>query len=150
MESFATALVTIAAGTWVGAIVFQSAVVAPAVFVNLDESAARSFLRTLFPRFFRLGLICGALMLAGLLVSGFFAGWSSTLVSLTTVTAVMLILEAISLGMVPYINSARDAGAAGAVNFARLHRASVLMTIVILLLGIAVLAMIAIAATVGM
>lgn len=150
MESIATVLLTIAAATWVGAIVFQSAVVAPAVFVNLDETSARSFLRTLFPRLFRLGLICGALMLAGLLASGLVAGWSSTLSSITAATIVMLILEAISLRMVPHINSARDAGASGEAKFARLHRASVLMTVGILLLGFAVLAIIAVSATTGM
>ena len=76
METFAAAVLTISAGVWIGAIVFQSAVVAPAVFVDLDEAAARSFLRTLFPRFFRLGLVCGALMLAALLGFGVFAGWT--------------------------------------------------------------------------
>ncbi len=62
MTAFATALLIIPAATWLGSIVFQTAVVAPAVFVNLDEATARKFLRTVFPRFYRLGLVCGALM----------------------------------------------------------------------------------------
>ena len=143
MSSFATALVTIAAGTWVGAIVFQSAVVAPAVFVDLDESAARRFLRTLFPRFYRLGLVCGAIMLAGLAWLGALVEWPSSVVILAAVTGAMILLEAISLVMVPRINAARDAGAAGHAAFARLHRISVLLTVIILLLGIGVLAAIA-------
>lgn len=40
METFLAALMTISAGVWTGTIVFQSAVVAPAVFVNLDAAAA--------------------------------------------------------------------------------------------------------------
>lgn len=149
METFVAALITIAAGIWTGAIVFQSAVVAPAVFVDLDEATARSFLRTLFPRFFRLGLICGALILAALLGLGVVAGWTATSIVLATVASVMTILEAISLAMVPHINAARDAGQAGEASFARLHRASVLLTVVILLLGITFLAIVAARAALG-
>ncbi len=139
MTSFATALLTISAGTWVGAIIFQSAVVAPTVFVDLNESAARTFLRTLFPRFFRLGLVCGFLMLAGLIWLGTLAAWPSSVVALVVVTSVMVLFEAVSLRMVPQINAARDAGQAGETLFSRLHRISVLLTVAILLLGIAVL-----------
>ncbi len=149
METVAIAVLTISAGVWVGAIVFQSAVVAPAVFVDLDEASARSFLRTLFPRFFRLGLICGALMLAGLLGLVAVAGWSATGILLACTTVVMVVLEAISLAMVPHINAARDAGEAGRAKFARLHRTSVLLTVAILLLGVSVLAVIAAGSSAG-
>ncbi len=149
METFAAALMTISAGTWTGAIVFQSAVVAPAVFVDLDEAAARSFLRALFPRFFRLGLVCGALMLAALLGLGVVAGWTATTIALASMTSIMIVLEAISLALVPRINAARDAGQAGEARFARLHRISVLLTVVILLLGIAFLAIVAARAAAG-
>ena len=143
METLAIAVVTISAGIWVGTVVFQSAIVAPTVFVDLDEATARSFLRTLFPRFFRLGLVCGALMLAGLIAIGLIAGWTTTVVSLAAMTGVMFSLEWISLAMVPYINAARDAGAAAHSRFARLHRTNVLLTVLILLLGIALLAIVA-------
>lgn len=149
METLAVALLTTSAGVWVGSIVFQSAVVAPAVFVDLDEASARSFLRTLFPRFFRLGLICGALMLAGLLGYVAVAGWTATGVVLACTTVVMVMLEAISLAMVPHINAARDAGEAGRAKFARLHRTSVVLTVAILLLGVSVLAVIAAGAAAG-
>lgn len=149
MAAFATALLTIAAGIWIGAIVFQSAVVAPAVFIDLDEVAARKFLRTLFPRFFRLGLVCGALMLAGLILFGALTGWTATVVVLAAATGAMVVLEAISLGMVPHINAARDAGEAGQAKFSRLHRTSVLLTVFILLLGISILATVAAQAAAG-
>ena len=149
METLAAAVLTISAGVWIGAIVFQSAVVAPAVFVDLDEAGARAFLRTLFPRFFRLGLICGALMLAGLLGLGVVAGWTATVVVIASGTIVMVTLEAISLAMVPHINAARDAGEAGRLKFTRLHRTSVLLTVAILLLGIAILSTVAARAAAG-
>ena len=139
IEFTGTLLLIAAAGTWIGAIVFQSAVVAPTVFVDLDESAARVFLRRLFPRFFRLGLICGVLMLVGLALVGFDA---PNALPIAALTAAMLILEAASLWMVPAINAARDAGAAGKARFDRLHRLSVLFTVVILVLGIGVVALI--------
>lgn len=149
METVAVAVLNISAGVWIGAIVFQSAVVAPAVFVDLDEGTARSFLRTLFPRFFRLGLVCGALMLAALLGFGTSAGWSTTVILLALLATAMIILEAISLAMVPSINAARDAGQAGHARFVRLHRISVLLTVAILLLGITILAVIASRAAAG-
>ncbi len=149
METFVAAVMTIAAAIWMGAIVFQSAVVAPAVFVDLDEAAARAFLRTLFPRFFRLGLVCGALMLAALLGHGVVAGWTTTTTALAVMASLMLVLEAISLGLVPHINAARDAGQAGEADFGRLHRTSVLLTVAILLVGVAFLAIIAARAAAG-
>ena len=39
IEIAGTTLLAVAAGTWIGAIVFQSAIVAPTVFVDLDEAA---------------------------------------------------------------------------------------------------------------
>lgn len=150
MAGFATAILTISAGTWVGAILFQTAVVAPAVFSGLDEVAARRFLRTVFPRFYRLGLLCGVLMLAGLVLLGGVAGWSATVLTLIITTGAMVILEAISLAMVPHINAARDAGEAGMATFSRLHGVSVLLTVIVLLLGLAVLATVAARAAVGL
>ena len=150
MEAIAVVLIAVAAAVWVGAIVFQSAVVAPAVFVDLDEAAARGVLRTLFPRFFMLGLICGLIMAVGaswLVVQGI---WNESLMAVSLATIVMLVLEAASLWMVPSINAARDAGAAGQARFGTLHRASVMMTVVILLLGIGVLTLIGAGAAAGL
>lgn len=139
MEAFAAALVLIAGAIWVGAIVFQSAIVAPAVFANLDESAARQFLRGLFPRFFRFGLYCGVAMSVGVLWIAMASSWSMTLVGLAGTTVMMLVLEYASLRMVPGINEARDAGASGEARFHRLHRLSVLLTVVIMFLGLSLL-----------
>jgi hypothetical protein len=139
MEALATVLITIATGTWVGAIIFQSAVVAPAVFVDLDSDAARRFLRTLFPRFYRLGLVCGGVALVCIVFIAMSSGWSDALRILAAAASLMLVLEGVSLWLVPRINTARDAGEAGIARFERLHRISVALTVVILVIGIIVL-----------
>lgn len=142
MEYLATALVTVATGTWVGVILFQSAVVAPVVFGDLDTSTARRFLRTLFPRFYQFGLACGTVMFAGLLTNAALLGWSAVLAALMSATSLMVMLQIISLRMVPRINAARDAGESEAARFARLHRLSVALTAIIFVLGLAILSFI--------
>ena len=143
-------LFTIATAVWIGAIVFQSAIVAPAVFATLNETAARAFLRTLFPRFFRFGLVCGALMLASLVLAGTVAGWSATTAGLAAGALLMTLLGATSLALVPRINAARDAGPDGATRFKRLHRASVLSTLAVLAIGIALIAVVGLNAAEGL
>lgn len=125
-----TTVFLLAAGTWVGAIVFHSAVVAPVTFRSLPADLAGRFLRTLFPKFFVFGLLCGGVMLAAALLGGV----GNAVVILT---AAMLILQAVALAMVPAINRARDAGEAGRAAFGRLHGINVLLTVAVMLLGIA-------------
>lgn len=143
MEVVALTIVSTAVAIWIGAIVFQSAIVAPVVFGNLDQESARVFLRTLFPRLFRLGLACGAVMAAGIAWLVVVTGSVDDLAALAGVTVFMVVAGVISLGMVPHINRARDAGPFGATQFRRLHRVNVSLTFLILLLGIALLFMIA-------
>ena len=147
MEAFAAALMTIATASWVGAIIFQSAVVAPTVFVDLDTDSARRFLRTLFPRFYRLGIACGTLLGVGVILLVVSEGWSGKLLTIAIAAATMLLLDIVSLRLVPRLNAARDAGQAGTDRFSRLHRQTVLLTVVILALGLLVLALIGTNAT---
>lgn len=139
MNTFALPLINVAAAIWVGAIVFQSFFVAPVLFRQVSGADASRFLRALFPRFYWLGLGCGAAMLAGMLAAGLAgqadggAGW------LLPATVAMLLAEAVSLWLVPRINAARDAGEAGAGRFRTLHALSVALTLAVLLLGIAIL-----------
>lgn len=138
MELIAQSLTTVAVAVWTGAIVFQSFFVAPAVFSEVDEDGARRFLRTLFPRFFRLGIGCGLASSLGLgilwLAHGVSAGdWLLAAALGITVTA------ALALALVPSINAARDAGSAGAARFRTLHGLSVGLTLVGLALGLGIL-----------
>ncbi len=140
MEELLIIIFLLAAGVWTGTIVFQSAVVTPTVFTGLDETQARVFLRTLFPRFFRLGLVCGIVMATVLAVIAVSGAASNTLTAMAVLTAIMLIFGAISLALVPLINAARDAGPPGAARFKALHRLSVILTVLVLMLGVAAIA----------
>ncbi|MFK8031292.1 MAG: DUF4149 domain-containing protein [Gammaproteobacteria bacterium] len=150
MEAIALAILTTAAAVWIGAIVFQSAIVAPVVFVNLDEASARVFLRTLFPRLFKLGLACGAIMAASLAYVGYASGWTTAITTIALAIVLMVVFGAASLAMVRHINAAKDAGSAGVARFKQLHRANVSLTMLILLLGIFVLYLIAHRASLGL
>lgn len=138
MTAIAVSVANLAVAVQVGAIVFHSAVVAPTVFRQLDEASARRFLRTIFPRFYWLGLYCGIVATIALGVAALTAG-SVLLQACLAAAIVMTILEVASLRLTPVINAARDAGAAERARFARLHRLSVVLTLVVLLLGVAVL-----------
>lgn len=148
LVNFAAILSLITAAVLVGAIFFQSAVVAPSVFSQLDEQQARRFLRTLFPRLFRLGVICAAVIGANAIV--LIAASERYLLSMQLLlgAALILIFQTASLWLVPAINRARDAGNAGLRRFNRLHRLSVglsLATLVVscLILGVFGLASVA-------
>lgn len=141
MLSFLNFALLAAAGAWIGAILFQSAIVAPSVFGVLDEPAARGFLRALFPRFFRFGTVCGGLCLLAASASGFVAGWHTTTVAVAALSASMAVISVVALAMIPAINAARDAGEAGHARFAALHRLSVALTILMLLIGLAIVAL---------
>ncbi len=140
LSLLALSVAALATAVWVGSIVFQSAIVAPSVFTALESSDASRFLRRLFPSFFRLGIVCGAIMTLGfgyLTVGSAYDAW------LLALSGAMTVLAIVSLALVPRINAARDAGEAGAASFEKLHRLSVLLTVLILLAGIVVLVHIA-------
>ena len=134
MEKIMLFLAVAAAGAWVGAILFHSAVVAPATFKVLDSDAARVFLRQLFPKFFKFGLVCGVLMLAALVADAAITG--SIRSRVVALAIAMCVLQAICLGMVPAINAARDEGESGKLRFGRLHLVNVLLTLLVLAMGL--------------
>lgn len=139
MQIATTTAVLLGAGIWIGAIVFQSFVVAPSVFSTLESSTAATFLRTLFPRFFLLGLVCGIFMIIALTLNSAWVPPQRTLL-MGAIASLMVILQLGSLLAVPFINTARDQGSSGRRRFALLHGVTVSATLVILLLGIAVVA----------
>ena len=135
MQMLLLATSTLAIAIWSGAIVFQSSVVAPTVFDSLDVHQARRFLRSIFPRFYVLGLVAGGFFLAGVSGLGLLNGWPGMLRWLAALAVVMLACAALSLWMVPHINRARDDGISGQQRFRRLHQLSVLLTVLILVLA---------------
>lgn len=138
MNEIALSVANLAVAVQVGAIVFHSAVVAPSVFRQLDEASARRFLRTIFPRFYWLGLYCGVVATVALGIAGLGSG-SVVIRACLAGAIIMTLLEVASLRLTPVINAARDAGESEHARFASLHRLSVLLTLVVLVLGIAML-----------
>lgn len=57
------ALFLIAVAVWVGAMVLLGAVVAPVVFSTLPRPQAGDLMNQLFPAYYRVGLLCGAVAL---------------------------------------------------------------------------------------
>lgn len=55
---------------WIGSIIFFSFFVAPVVFKNLEREKAGELVGIIFPRYYKLGYICGVLILVALLLSG--------------------------------------------------------------------------------
>lgn len=131
-----SAIAAVALAVWIGSIVFQSFVVAPTIFKRLPPESAGVVLRALFPRFFRLGLLCGLSALGALLVLGSITDWSRTSIPLLLMLAAMTGSQLYALRLVPRINEARDAGSAAEGRFKRLHGLSVGLTVAVLLGGV--------------
>ncbi len=56
--------------SWVGSIIFFSFFVAPAIFKTLDREKAGEMVGIIFPRYYKLGYICGIFILLSFLFSG--------------------------------------------------------------------------------
>jgi uncharacterized membrane protein len=58
----------LAVAVWLGGVVCLSFVVAPAAHGTFPTPEARRFLRPIFPRYYRLGYLCGCVALAAVLL----------------------------------------------------------------------------------
>src|SRR5262245_60775373 len=58
----------LAVAVWLGGVVCLSFVVAPAAHGTFPSPEARRFLRPIFPRYYRLGHLCGSVALAAVLL----------------------------------------------------------------------------------
>ena len=113
-------------GAIVGLIVYQSAIVAPNVFRLLPQEQSSLFLRTIFPRFF---LIIVVFSLLGNLCALIYLNWSSAIIC-----GISASLSLVAYVLIPMTNRSRDEG--NDAKFNRLHLASVMITMTILLLSI--------------
>jgi uncharacterized membrane protein len=140
MLSTATVLV------WLGIMAFFAGVVAPAAFSTLDREAAGRFVSAVFPRYYAVGLALGLVALFGLGVRWVGGGWRS-LDWLTGGCVLLMLALTLYAGAVvlPAAHAAREAGrAAGAdpaaaAGFARLHRLSGILNVIVMASGILVL-----------
>jgi uncharacterized membrane protein len=128
-----------ALAAWVGSILFFSFAVAPVIFRVLGAEAGGRFVRALFPKYYAWGVVCGAIALPALVAAplafpeykGYWVGVQAMLI-----LAGILIFLYCGNSLTPAINAARDEGPAGAERFDRLHKRSVRLNAVALLLGL--------------
>jgi hypothetical protein len=127
---------------WVGSILFFSFGVAPIIFKVLSAESAARFVRALFPRYYAWGANSGAIALAAL-VCGVMTHpeFRGPLVGIQAVLIITGILAMFYAGnsLTPAINAARDAGESQKGRFDRLHRRSVRLNALVLLVGLALL-----------
>jgi uncharacterized membrane protein len=127
----------LAVSAWMGSILFFSFIVAPSAFRTLGEAEAGKLVRAVFPKYYLLGIICGIAIIAVHLARGFLWYWGGM-----TKPAIVLfaLLTAIDIyarqRLTPAANAAREAGPAGKARFTALHRRSVILNAVVLLLGL--------------
>jgi hypothetical protein len=127
---------------WVGSILYFSFGVAPVIFRVLGAEAGARFVRALFPRYYLWGAISGSVALpayvAGPLCYPEFRGpWVGAQALLILGCILVMLYGGNSL--VPQINQARDAGPAGHDRFERLHRRSVRLNALVLVVGLGLL-----------
>ena len=115
-------------GLVVGIIVFHTAIIAPTVFRSLTLDDAGTFLRTVFPKFFTLITIVCSVNVAFALVYG--------QTSIAVVAGICSVLMVIAYHLIPITNRSRDEGQAQ--RFKLLHTISVLFTVSVLLMNLAV------------
>ena len=132
----------VALAAWVGAILFFSFGVAPIIFRVLGAESAAKFVRALFPRYYAWGVGATAIALPALICGPLtypeLRGASVGLQAALIVVGLLLMLYC-GNSLTPAINAARDAGPSEAGRFDRLHKRSVQLNGVALLLGLGLL-----------
>lgn len=129
---------------WVGEIVFFSFVGAPAIFRTFPPVDAGRAVGAIFPIYYRIGYVCGAVLLAGslmLLSSANARGWWA----INAVLAAVMLAATLYAGAVVHPRAAalrpqiHEATVAPAVRdeFDRLHRLAVTLNGAVLLCGVA-------------
>ena len=115
--------IMLCSGISVGIILFQTAIIAPTVFKGFSAEQAGPFLRLVFPKFFILLALVGV-------TKGALSAYGGDTVHMA-VGALSSVLAISCYLLIPSTNKARDEG--NDKRFRWLHRASVSMTLVILL-----------------
>jgi hypothetical protein len=136
------AVYLIALTAWVGSVLFFSFVVAPVIFRVLGKEVGGRFVRALFPRYYAWGAVSGAVALpAAVAVPLCFPELRGPWIGVQALVILAGTLTMLYAGnsLTPAINAARDEGPSGQARFERLHRRSVWLNGLVLLLGLALL-----------
>lgn len=132
----------IALTAWVGGILFFSFGVAPVIFKVLGAESGGKFVRALFPRYYQWGAISGAVALpSSVAVPLCFPELRGPWVGVRALVIIGSTLAMLYAGNVltPAINAARDAGPGARARFDGLHRRSVRLNGLVLVLGLGLL-----------
>jgi putative copper export protein len=132
----------VALTAWIGSILFLSFGVAPIVFPVLGAESGGKFVRALFPRYYLWGATCGSLALPAFVAGPLcFQEDRSPLVGVQAlaILACTLIMLYAGNSLVPQINRARDEGPSAHERFQRLHRRSVRLNALVLVVGLGLL-----------
>lgn len=136
------AIYLIAMAAWVGSVMFLTFGVAPILFKALDAEPAGKLVRALFPRYYQWGAISGAIALpSAVAVPLSFPEMRGPWVGIQAMATLagVLIMLYVGNSLSPQINAARDAGPSGEERFERLHRRSVQLNGLVLLIGVGLL-----------
>ena len=149
MRGIARFMMMFSLGVWVGGIIFFSFVVAPALFTLLPKpEMAAGVVSVTLADLHRIGIACGALFLAATFVIKL-----QNAKTLRVLVGLMLVLTAVSLfGIMPQMERIRSSVGgsiealprqdAGRAAFDRLHQLSVAFEGIVLLTGIAGVALV--------
>ena len=113
----------------VGIIVLQTAIVAPTLFKNLDIKDFGKVIRALWPKFFVFLSVLGAATLVALFLEDAASTARYVIAGMTTLFAV------VCYAIIPATNRATDEGNQKLFNI--LHKTSVYLTVIMLLINIA-------------
>lgn len=116
-------------GLIVGAIILQVAIIAPSMFRTLDMDNFGKAIRAIWPKFFAMIAVLGALSFAVVYLNGELSIYHSVIAILS------VILASICYAIIPATNRATDNG--DHKTFKILHRISVSFTIILLVINIA-------------
>ena len=116
-------------GMIVGIIVLQTAIVAPTLFKNLDIKDFGKVIRALWPKFFVFLSVLGAATLVALFLEDAASTARYVIAGMTTLFAV------VCYAIIPATNRATDEGNQKLFNI--LHKTSVYLTVIMLLINIA-------------
>jgi uncharacterized membrane protein len=132
---------------WLGAIIFFSAIVAPAIFTQLPIAEAGKVIATIFPRYYLFGYIAGFVSLALAILFALARGprgwWSGAAVALAIALALTLYAGQVVRPRVDAIRTVaeeQNPDPARKAEFDRLHHLSVVLNGAVLVLNLVALA----------
>ena len=127
---------------WVGSILFFSFGVAPIIFKELGSESGGKFVRALFPRYYAWGAVAGAIALPAFVAVPLcypeYRGKGIAIQAMMILAGTLIMLYG-GNSLTPAINTARDSGAVNHDRFERLHRRSVRLNTLALVIGLGLL-----------